>query len=147
VRNLAGSTTGDKDNPMLYATLNVLALCIALAAFETLHGIVRAAILVPRVGKKSALRISIFSGSILAFLVCYYFVPKIGSTDTVQLLGVGLVAALFMALFDVSFARVVLKRPLASSLRDFNPATGNYLIYGLLFLIVCPLLVMNIRAW
>lgn len=130
---------------MIQALPNILALCVALAAAETLHGIFRAVVLVPRVGKRTALKIAIVTGSTVAFIVCYYFVPRMGISEPVRLLGVGLVAATFMSLFDILFARLVMKRPLAKSLDDFNPKTGNYLIFGLLLLIVSPLIVMVLR--
>lgn len=130
---------------MIYVFLNIIALCIALAAAETLHGIFRAAILVPRIGKKVALKVSIVSGSVLAFFVCYYFVPRIGVSDNFQLIGIGLISALFMAGFDIALAKIVLKRPVHKSLNDFNPKSGNYLIIGLALLITYPYLVMLIN--
>lgn len=130
---------------MIYVLLNIASLCIALAAAETLHGIIRAAIIVPRIGKKAALKVSIFSGSILAFVVCYYFVPKIGISDSMHLLGIGFILAIFMASFDIALAKIVLKRPVSKSINDFNPRTGNYLIFGLALLIAYPLLVMLVR--
>ena len=57
---------------MSYLTLEIVSLCIMLMSVETLHGIARAAILVPRIGKKTALKLSIISGSVLAFIVCYF---------------------------------------------------------------------------
>jgi hypothetical protein len=123
---------------------NLLSLCLALAATETLHGIARAAWLVPRIGKKKALKVGIVTGSLLALAVCYLLVPRMGITDTMPLLGVGLVAALFMSLFDMALAALVLKRPLVRLFDDFNPATGNYLLFGVVALVFFPLLVMRV---
>lgn len=58
--------------------LRVLALCVALAGAETLHGIARTVLVVPRIGKERALKLSILTGSALAFGVCYFFVPGLG---------------------------------------------------------------------
>ena len=132
---------------MTYVILNIVYFCIALAATETLHGIFRAAVLVPRIGKKSALKVSIISGSILAFAVCYIFIPKIGISDNLYLFGIGLVAAIFMASFDVVLAKIILKRPISRSVKDFNPKTGNYLIFGLLLLMTFPIVVMFIKNY
>ncbi len=126
------------------AITRVAALCVALAGVETLHGIFRAAVLVPRIGKKRALKASIVSGTLLAFVVCHLLVPGIGMTETTGLLLVGLVLALFMATFDIVLARVVLRLPWARVLRDFDPRTGNYLAIGLLLLVFMPLLVMRL---
>ena len=131
---------------MLQTSLNILSLCIALAAVETLHGVFRAAVLVPRVGKKTALKLGVFSGSALGFLVCLYFVPRMDVTGPLALLGVGLFAALFMVTFDLVLARVLLRRSFARSLAGLNPKTGNFLVFGLLFLAVCPLLVSALET-
>ena len=123
---------------------NVLALSIALASVETLHGIFRAAVLVPRIGKNKALKVAIFTGSILAFLVCLYFVPKIGIYSPLALLGIGFVTSVFMASYDLILAKIVLKRSFSKSLTESNPKNGNYLLYGLLLLVIYPNIVMII---
>lgn len=125
--------------------VRVLALGVALASVETLHGIARTVLLAPRVGKKKALKISIFSGSALAFLVCWWMVPGLGLQGAAALLGLGLALALFMAAFDLALGRWLLKRPWRKALEDFDPRTGNYLVYGLLLLILLPWLVMALR--
>lgn len=126
------------------AIIRVAALCVVLAGVETLHGIFRAAVLVPRIGKKRALKVSIVSGTLLAFVVCYLLVPGIGITGTTGLVLVGLVLALFMATFDIVLARVLLRLPWARVLRDFDPRTGNYLVAGLALLVFMPLVVMRL---
>lgn len=123
----------------------VAALCVALAGAETLHGIFRAVVLVPRIGKKQALKVSIVSGTALAFAVCYFLVPGIGITATAGLLVVGLVLALFMATFDIVLGRTLLRLPWAKILRDFDPRTGNYLSVGLVLLVFMPYAVMQLR--
>lgn len=128
---------------MTDTVLRILALCLALASVETLHGIARAAWLVPRVGKKAALKISIVTGSVLAFGVCYAFVPGIGFTRTDELLGLGVLLAGFMAAFDIALGKWVLRLPWQRVLRDFDPRTGNYLVCGLGALAVWPWLVMQ----
>lgn len=49
---------------MLHDLALILLLCALLASAETLQGIVRAAVLVPRLGKKTALKISAITGSL-----------------------------------------------------------------------------------
>lgn len=129
---------------MTDTTLRILALCIALASAETLHGIVRAAWLVPRMGKKSALKISIVSGSLLAFGVCWVFVPGIGLQETGELLALGLLLTGFMAAFDVAIGKLVLRLPWNKVLREFDPNSGNYLVLGLVGLVFWPWLIMQI---
>ncbi|HJW34879.1 MAG TPA: hypothetical protein VJ505_16135 [Holophagaceae bacterium] len=130
---------------MLEMALRILCLCIALAGAETLHGIGRVKFLVPRVGVKVAQRISIVTGSMLAFLVCYLLVPHTGLHGFAALLILGVFLALFMAAFDVAIARFVAKRPWSIVLMDFNPTKGGLLVFGLAFLTLAPLLTEWIR--
>ena len=126
--------------------LRVLSLCIVLAGTETLHGIARAVLLVPRVGKERATRLSIVSGSLLAFAVCYGLVPGIGLTSIPQHLALGLCLAVFMAGFDLAMGLLLLRRPWRKALQDFNPSTGNLLVFGLVLLVLFPALVARLRG-
>ncbi|MBX3661859.1 MAG: hypothetical protein KF804_05360 [Burkholderiales bacterium] len=126
--------------------LRILSLCVLLAAAETLHGIVRAAVLVPRIGKKPALKVAIVSGSLLAFALCWWRVPPMGVTATLPLFGIGFVLALFMAAFDILLGRWLLKRPWSRAFEDFNPATGNYLVFGILLLVFFPWIAVRLHA-
>lgn len=128
------------------ALIRILSLCVALAGTEMLHGIARTVLLAPRLGKERAIQVSIVSGSLLAFGVCYFLVPPIGLRETAALFGLGFFVALFMASFDVAVGRFLLKFPWPRIFRDFNPASGNYLLIGLLLLLFFPWLVLEIRA-
>ncbi len=128
------------------ALVRSLSLCIVLAGTETLHGIARNVLLAPRIGKVRATKVSIVSGSLLAFAVCYLLVPGIGLRTVAGHLYLGAGVALFMAGFDVAMGRLLLKRSWARAFSDFNPATGNYLIFGLALLIFFPLVVAMVRG-
>jgi len=125
----------------LDTALRFLSLCVALAGAETLHGIARTVLLVPRVGKARALKLSIVSGSLLAFAVCWLLVPGFGLMGLGEQLALGLGLAVFMAGFDLAMGRLLLRRSWVKSLQDFNPATGNYLVFGLGWLVLVPAVV------
>lgn len=127
--------------------IRILALCVALAGFETLHGVARAALLVPRIGKQRALKVAIVTGSLLAFAVCWWLVPPIGYRNALPLFGVGLTIVLFMASFDIALARMLLHRPWRRVLEDFDPRSGNYLSLGLLLMVTFPYLSVRLREW
>jgi hypothetical protein len=124
----------------------ILGLCLALAGAEMLHGIARVRLLVPRIGLRRAQQASIVTGSLLAFVVCRLFVPTLGLTEPGPLLAVGLFLAAFMASFDVLIARTLARRSWPAILEDFNPARGNYLLFGLTLLVFFPFLVMALAA-
>lgn len=121
--------------------LRVIALCIALASTETLHGIARTKFLAPRVGKVLAVKLSVVSGVLLAFAVCAFFVPRIGLVGLTPHLLLGLWLAAFMASFDIAIGRLLLRLKWRRILQDFNPASGNYLSLGLTALVFMPALV------
>ncbi len=130
---------------MVELVLRVVALCLALAGAETLHGIARVRLLVPRVGRRRAQQVSIVTGSALAFGVCWLLVPSLGLRQPGQLLALGLFLAAFMAAFDVAVARA-LGRRWADVAADFDPRRGNYLVLGLLTLVLAPYAVTALAA-
>ncbi len=101
--------------------------------------------LVPRIGVKRAQRISIVTGSLLALMVCSVGVPGLGLHSRTSLLGLGLLLAAFMAAFDMLIGRLVARRSWKVVLQDFDPRRGNLLVFGLLVLVLAPLLVMGLK--
>jgi hypothetical protein len=126
--------------------LRVLSLCVVLAGAETLHGIARTLLLVPRIGKERAIKLSALTGSVLALLICLLLVPPMGLTGARQHLLLGLALALFMAGFDLAIGRLLMRKSWSKLWPDFDPRTGNYLSLGLAFLVCAPLLVSWLRA-
>lgn len=121
----------------------ILALAVVLACAETLHGIARTVLVVPRIGREAAIKLSALTGSALAFGICLFLVPPMGLRAPAHLLALGVFLAVFMAGFDVAVGRWLMHKAWHKIWPDFNPATGNYLLLGLLFLCGVPLLV----AW
>jgi hypothetical protein len=124
--------------------IRIIALCIVLACTETLNGIARTVVLVPRIGKYRALKLSFVSASLLAFIICLLLVPGIGLSGLDEHVYLGLFLASFMALFDIVTGMLLLKRSWRKAVSDFNPHTGNYLIFGLALLVVFPSIVFYI---
>lgn len=125
------------------SALRILSLCVLLACAETLHGIARTVLVVPRIGKERALRWSALTGSLLAFLICLWLVPPIGLRGAAAHLALGLGLAAFMAAFDLVIGRLLMRKAWHKLWPDFDPRTGNYLSLGLGFLVLVPWLV----AW
>jgi hypothetical protein len=121
--------------------LRILSLCVVLAGAETLHGIARTVWMVPRIGKERALKLSGLTGSVLAFGICWLLVPPMQLQGALAHGLLGLALAAFMAAFDLAIGHFVMRKSWHKLWPDFNPATGNFLLYGLLFLCLVPLLV------
>ncbi len=121
--------------------LRIAALCLLLAGAETLHGIARVTLVIPRIGKERALRLSTVTGTLIAFGICWAWVPGLGLPTRTAHLALGLGLATFMAGFDVALGRWLLRKPWAKIWPDFDPRQGNYLLFGLLGLSLSPLAV------
>lgn len=126
--------------------LRIAALCVILACAETLHGIARIKLLIPRIGKERAVKLSAVTGTLLALLICLALVPGIGLRSPAAHLALGLFLAAFMASFDIAIGRWLMRKSWAKIWPDFDPRTGNYLVFGLLGLSVIPLGVWFLRA-
>lgn len=126
--------------------LRFASLCLLLAGAETLHGIARTVLLAPRVGKVLAIKLSVVSGSLLAFGLCYFFVPDIGAAGIGEHLILGLGLTGFMAAFDVAIGRLLMHLRWSRIWRDFDPRSGNYLSIGLLLLALSPAVVWWLRG-
>ncbi|HOE41473.1 MAG TPA: hypothetical protein PLB25_07570 [Rhodoferax sp.] len=122
----------------------VFSLCLALASAEMLHGITRIRYLVPLVGKSNAQKISIVTGTLLAFGVCYVFIPAMGLTTRFSAIALGVFLAAFMASFDIAVGRLLMRRKWALIAEDFDPRKGNYLVFGLAALVAIPTFVLRI---
>ena len=114
------------------------ALCVVLACAETLHGIVRIKLVIPRIGKERAVKLSALTGTLLALTICFLLVPDISLPSARAHLFLGLFLAGFMASFDIAIGRWLMRKSWRNIWPDFNPNSGNYLLYGLLALCVIP---------
>ena len=56
---------------------------------------------------------------------------------------VWVVLAAFMAAFDIGIGILLMRKPWRKVAPDFDPRTGNYLSFGLAFLLVVPWLVWS----
>lgn len=121
--------------------LRISALCVVLAGAETLHGIARVTLVIPRLGKEKAIKLSAVTGTCLALAICWVLVPGINLQSSGAHLALGMFLAAFMASFDIAIGKWLMRKPWAKIWPDFNPATGNYLLFGLLALCVIPLAV------
>lgn len=126
--------------------IELIALGFTLAGAETLHGIFRNAVVAPRLGTKKAKQLSLISGTLILFVICYFWIPNLGIDSTGVLLAVGLFLSVFMGLFDIVLGRYLMKMRWKIVLRDFDLRQGNYLLVGLLILSGIPLMVMKLRV-
>ena len=95
------------DRTKVPITTKAIAIWLVLICAEILHGIARAAILVPHVGEFRSNQIGVFTSSIIILAIAMAFVRWIGATRTADLLAVGLLWLVLTLAFEVLFGRFV----------------------------------------
>ncbi|MFO0294921.1 MAG: hypothetical protein ACK51F_16415 [Rhodospirillales bacterium] len=133
---------GDVTLEIIY---RILALSVVLAGAETLHGILRMTVVAPRLGATRAVRLAAFSGTALAFAICWVMVPPLGLAGDAAHLALGVWLAMFMAGYDIALGRFLLRRPWPVVMRDFDPRGGNLLAFALAALACMPWVVCALR--
>jgi hypothetical protein len=120
------------------------AMLIALA--ETIHGVLRVALLNPRVGDRRARQIAVFSGSTIILIIAWFLVPWIHATGDAELLAVGLVWLLFLLAFEVAVGRLLMRASWKRIASDFDIRRGGLLGIGMAVLLVAPYLAAKARG-
>ena len=119
---------------------------LVIIAAETVHGILRGMLLVPIIGDLPARQIGVLIGSLLIFGVAYLFIRWIAARTKLQFLAVGVLWVALTVLFEIGLGRLVLGLPWERITEDYDPARGGFLIFGLLFMAVSPLLAARLRG-
>jgi hypothetical protein len=118
---------------------------LVIIAVETVHGVLRGLLLAPFVGDLPARQIGVPIGSLLIFAVAYLFIRWIAPRTILQLLGVGLLWVVLTVLFELGLGRLVLKLPWERITEDYDPTRGGFLGFGLVFMLLSPLLASMLR--
>lgn len=111
---------------------------------ETVHGTLRELFLAPVIGDLRARQTGVIVGSALVFAVAWLTSKWLGARSPRALLQVG---GLWVAL-TLAF-EVLLGRAIGASwdriFSDYNPLRGGFMIFGLAFMYVSPLLAAKLR--
>lgn len=109
---------------------------------ETLHGVLRQLFLVPLVGDLPARQIGVLLGSLLIFAIAWAFSRWLGARTHREQLGVGLSWVALTLAFEFALG-AALGLPLQRMLQDYDPAQGGFMVFGLVFMLLAPML----AAW
>jgi hypothetical protein len=122
-----------------------LAIWLLIILAETIHGMLRELILVPRIGAEASSRIGWPLGLVLVYLIAILSARWIGLSATTALLHLGLVWAGLTFLFEivVGLAR---SYDAARILAELNPAQGGLMGVGLIVMALAPLLAARLRG-
>lgn len=123
---------------MLFNSLLVF-LLIALA--ETVNGIVRVRLLSRRLGNRRARIVSLLTGCLLILLITWATLPWIGPETAADALLVGALWLVLMLAYDIGIGRWAFGMRWEKILADFDLCRGNYLAFGMAWLLFAPLTV------
>ena len=123
-----------------------VAVWLVLMAAEIVHGIARGIFLVPHVGEFRSNQIGVFTGSIIILAIAWAFVRWIGAHRTTELLLVGFLWLVLTLAFEVAFGRFVVGASWERIVADYNLLEGGLLPFGMLVLLLSPLIAGKIRG-
>lgn len=126
--------------------LRAMAVWLIIVCVESGHGTLRTLFLAPYVGDFQSRRITVFTGSLLILLIAYLFIRWIRAETTFSLIVVGAVWLALTILFEVSLGRFVLGFSWERLASDYDISRGGLLPFGLIFLMLSPLIAARLRG-
>jgi hypothetical protein len=115
-----------------------IAIWLLMMLIETVHGVLRAMLLVPRVGDLLARQIGVFTGSLLILAVTYLSLGWLRLDWPRLRLVAGIVWVFLTLAFEVVLGRFVLGYPWSRLAADYNLARGGLMGLGLLVMLFAP---------
>jgi hypothetical protein len=111
---------------------------------ETLHGIAREIFIAPVIGDLRARQAGVFIGCVLVFVIAWLTARWMGAKSRrIQLL-VGAYWVVLTLAFEVALGRA-LGASWDRILEDYNSARGGFMMLGMAFLFLAPLLAARLR--
>jgi len=126
--------------------LKAFLVWIGIACAETLHGILRARLLSPRVGDRAVRRIAVVSGSAIILAIGWISLPWIAPASSTDSVIVGALWLVLMLCYDIGLARVTFRMTYRRIFADFDIRKGNLLGIGMLILFMTPILIGRWRG-
>jgi hypothetical protein len=123
-----------------------VAIWLLLIVAEILHSIARGIFLVPHVGEFRSSQIGVFTGSIIILVIALTFVRWLAASRTTDLLMVGLLWLGLTLAFEVLFGRFVVGASWERLGADDNVPEGGLLPFGMLVLMLSPLIASKVRG-
>ncbi len=122
-----------------------LAVWLFIMLVETLHGLLRGLLLVPRVGEETAGRIGWPIGLVIVLGISIALAPWIAIRDTSALLRLGGLWAVLTLIFELTIG-LLRGLDLPRLLAELNPLAGGLTIYSLAVMFLAPLLAARLRG-
>jgi hypothetical protein len=126
--------------------LRAFLVWLIIMAGESIHGTLRQLFLAPLVGDSRARQISLFTGMLLIFTINFLFIRWIHAETTKSLLAVGLVWMALTVLFEFALGILMLNYSWERMFEDYDISRGGLMAFGLLFMLIAPLLAAKLRG-
>ncbi len=111
---------------------------------ESLHGVVREIFIAPRIGDRHARQIGVLIGCLFIFSIAWLTTRWIGAGRRGERLGVGMLWVALTLTFEIALGRATgVSWDGISS--DYNPLRGGFMLFGLAFMCLAPLLAARLR--
>lgn len=117
----------------------VLLAWLAIIIAESVHGVLRQVILVPRIGDLPARQWGVLTGSLIIFAIALAIVRWMGAQTISDRLRVGGVWTVLIVGFEVGLGRA-LDLSWDRIVSDYDVTRGGFMLLGLLFLLLSPVL-------
>jgi hypothetical protein len=118
---------------------------LLLIGAESVHGVLRTALLTPRIGDFAARQAGVLTGSVLILALAYLTVPLIRASRSRELLWVGLLWVALTVLFEAGLGHFVLGISWETFFSDYKIGRGGLMPIGLVILALAPLIAAKLR--
>jgi hypothetical protein len=121
-----------------------LVVWLVVIAAETVHGILRQLFLAPIVGDLAARQIGVVVGSFIIFIIAFVSVRWLNARTLHEQLGVGALWVVLTVVFELALG-TLLGLTRERMLADYDLTAGGFMAFGLLFLLLSPVLAARAR--
>jgi hypothetical protein len=111
---------------------------------ETVHGMVREIFIAPVLGDLRARQLGVFTGCVLIFAIAWLISGWMNARSRRVQLGVGAYWVALTLCFEIALGRAI-GAGWERILEDYNPARGGFMILGMAFLFLAPMLAAKWR--
>jgi len=125
--------------------LRGIAIWLVIMGAETIHGILRSAFISPVIGDLRARQVSVLVGSILILTLTFVFIDRLNASALHQFVLVGIMWVVLTVGFEIVLGRFVMAVSWDRIVSDYNVAQGGLMIFGLLIMLLAPLMIGKLR--
>ncbi|MBD2505268.1 hypothetical protein [Anabaena azotica] len=127
--------------------LKAIIVWLVFIVAESINGTVRMFWLVPLLGDIRAHQISFIMGSLLILAIATIFIQWLHTSQTSQLIKVGLLWLLLTVVFEIVLGRFILGYSWQRIASDYNLLQGGLMPIGLVFLVLSPVIATKVRSF